>query len=126
MGEIEAEMIGRDQRAPLLYVLAQDFFERCVHQVGGRVVEDDSLPARAVDRCMDRFTANQMSFGEYSCVSMKNTSQFDGVLDHEIKALTSDVACIAHLSAGFCIKRGLATQQHCDLQKKTAFSRNVP
>ena len=47
--EVEAQVVGRDQRALLAHVVAQHRAQRGVQQVGRGVVAPDGLPALAVD-----------------------------------------------------------------------------
>ena len=48
--EVEAQPVGRDQRAGLLDVVAEHLAQRVVQQVGGGVVAADGVAAVDVDR----------------------------------------------------------------------------
>ena len=49
LDEVEAQAIGRDERAGLLDVRPEHLPQRRVQQVGGRVVAADRVAARDVD-----------------------------------------------------------------------------
>ena len=62
--EVEAQPIGRDQRALLRDVRAQHLAQRPVQEVGGRVVAADGVAALDVDREVDAIADLELALAD--------------------------------------------------------------
>ena len=61
MGDVEAQPVGRDQRALLRDMIAQRHAQRLVQQVGRRMVGADGEAARVIDAQLQRHAADQFA-----------------------------------------------------------------
>ncbi len=80
VGEVEPQVIGGDQRATLLHVLAQHLLERGVKQVGCRMVEDNGLPPLRVNARFYLIADGHPAVLDSSQVGVENSAQPGGVL----------------------------------------------
>ena len=112
LAEVEAQPVGRDQRALLRHVLAQMPPQRGMQQVGRGVGAADAVAAGDVDRQLDR-----VAHGERAAVQRADMDEQVaqpllrvGHRDHGVA--DADGAGVADLAAGFAVERGLVGDHH--------------
>ena len=108
MGEIEAQPLGRDQRALLRHVRPKHLAQRLVQQMGGRVVGARRGAARMIDLEVDRLADLQRAAStaptwrnrpcSFFCVSSTAKRAPDGARDQP---------AVADLAAGLAVERRL-------------------
>ena len=76
LAEVEAQPVGRDQRALLRHVLAQMPAQRGVQQVGGRVGAADAVAAGGVDLELDRVADRERPALERPTWTNRSPSRF--------------------------------------------------
>ena len=107
MCEVEAQPIGRDQRAFLRDVIAEHLHERVIEQVCRRLVRADLLAARVVDLELDRVADCERAGLDLADQDERVTARLLGVVDPDLRAPRQDDACVADLAAGLGVERRL-------------------
>ena len=106
--EIEAQVVGRDERAGLLHVRAENIAQRGVHQVRRGVVAHVARAARGVGDGGDAVAHVQVFFGH----DAMRDQPADRIIraahfgDFERFRVVVEAAGVGHLAAGFGIDRG--------------------
>ena len=106
--EIEAQMIGRDERAGLLHVRAENIAQRGVHQVRGRVVAHVARAALGIGDGGDAVADAQVFLGDDAVRDESGDRIIRAVHfgDFERFGIVVEAAGVRDLSAGFGIDRG--------------------
>ena len=110
MGKIEAQSIGRNQRALLLHMFAQDLPQRPVQQMGGGVIERDCGAAFAIDARLELVAHTDLAGLEHADVR-KRGAELARVPDDEARRRAGECARVAHLAAAFGVERRMV-QHH--------------
>ena len=105
--DIEACVIRRHQRASLLNVVTQDFPQGTMHQVSGRMVNDDGLASVFIYLGRNFLALLEQSFSQPPNMPVKCATELDGVFNLELCFAGMDYTGIAHLTTGFRVKRCL-------------------
>ena len=104
--EIEAQLVGVDERAFLLHVFAEHPPERGMHEMRGRMIEHDRAPPRRIDLRLDGIADGELAALQGADVQ-EHVALLLRVLDakHGFVA-AGQLAGIADLSARLRVKRG--------------------
>ena len=107
--EVEAEAVGRDERAGLADVLAEDLTQGGVEDVSGGVVAHRVAAAGLVDAGLDGVADAQAAGLEAADVG-DDAALADGprVLDDEVAAGPDDLAPVADLAAALGVEGRLS------------------
>src|SRR5690606_16856460 len=111
VAEVEAQTLAVDQRALLLYVLAQHLAQGGVQQVGGRMVQRGGLAHRGVDLGLDAGADAQAAPGDHAVVQ-EGTAGLGGVAHVEAHAGALEVAAVTDLATRLGVERGLVQHHH--------------
>ena len=107
MREVEAQPVGRDQRALLRDVIAQHLAQRLVQQMGGGVVGADMRAARVIDIEFQRRSGAERAFLDGDAMGEHVARHLLRVGDAHPHAVRMHDAGVADLSAGLAIERRL-------------------
>ena len=109
LAEVEAQAVGRHQRALLGDVGAEPPAQRLVQQVGGRVVGAQRGAALAVDPHLHGVADGELALWSPGRRWTKQVAEFLlGVVDGDLEPPGAEHdAAIAHLAAGLAIERSL-------------------
>src|SRR5215467_8386722 len=105
VGEVEAEMVGGNQRARLGHVGAQHLAERGVEEVRPRVVETEALTPARIHGDRHLLVLAQVPLGHVDTVDDHLAAAVVGVLDGPLPVAADDGAGVAHLPARLRIGR---------------------
>ena len=111
LGVVEAEVIGRHERAGLADVVAEHLAQGRVEQVRRRVVARRVLPPRAVDLCFDLLTDLDIARGDATHMRNHVTKRL-GVSHLHLRDGGAKKAHIADLAAPFGVERRLIKHDH--------------
>src|SRR5690606_34075003 len=114
MREVEAQPVGRDQRALLGDVGAQHRAQHGMQQMSGRMVQHGGLPGSGVDPRRHRLALSQPALAQSPEVAV-GIAVFDGVLDLELDAVGQQQPPVADLAAGLGIERRAFQHHHAAL-----------
>ena len=89
LAEIEAQAVGRHQRALLGDVIAEAAAQRLVQQMGGGVVGAQRRAARAVDAHLQRIADGDAALGHRAQMDMEIAELLLGVVDDDLRALAA-------------------------------------
>ena len=103
--EVEAQVIGRDQRARLRDVRAEDAPQRRVQQMRARVMLPQSLPPRRVDRDGDLLVLAEATGGDLHAVHNELAAAVERVDDIAAARAADERAAVADLSARLGVPR---------------------
>src|SRR5581483_7243666 len=98
MREVEARLVGVDERAALLDVAAEHVAQRLVHEVRDRVVAHRAPAKRAVDASLDAVADLQATDLERAVVAEDLRLDLLGVVHRERAARGDELAAVAHLA----------------------------
>src|SRR5580704_1956385 len=118
--EVEAQPIGRDQRAFLRDVVAEHVLERVVEQVRGRVVRADPLAARVVDVELDLVADAQRPGLDLADQHVHVAGRLLGLVDADFRTGAEHDAGVADLAAGLAVERRLV-ERECDGRARGGF-----
>lgn len=104
--EVEAGLVGVDQRAALLHVGAQHFAQGLVHQVRGRVVAHRAGATHRIHARQQGIADLQRAGLERAVMAEHAGLDLEGVGHREPHAASLQQAGVAHLAAGLGIERG--------------------
>src|SRR5947209_17860297 len=107
MGEIESEAVGRDKRALLRDVVAENSAERLMQKMRRRMVGANGAPARLIDLEFERLLERDLAFFDGSGMNENVADLFLCVGHAEAYAWGRKYSGVADLTAGFAIKRCL-------------------
>ena len=99
VGKVEAQAVGRHQRALLRHVGAKQASQRPVQQVGRAVVEHGTGPALGVDGGEQAVADLQAAAAHAPEVAVELAGELAGVVDVEARALGEQLTGIANLAA---------------------------
>ena len=110
--EVEAQPVGRDQRALLRDVRAQHLAQRLVQQVGGGVVGARGRAARVIDDQLDGVARLERALLDRADMHEQVAQLLLRVGDAEQRALRPlDDALVADLAAGLAVERRLVEHE---------------
>ena len=113
LGVVEAQVVGRDERAGLADVFAEHVAEGGVEQVGGGVVAGRVGASGAVDLGLDLVADGELSGGDFADVG-DHVAEGAGLGDFELRAVGGDGAGVADLAAAFGVE-GRGVEDDADL-----------
>src|SRR5450759_4551868 len=111
MREVEAQPVGRHQRAFLRHVIAEHLAQRLVQQMGGGMVLPYGGAPRVIDFHEQRIAHFHRSLVHLDHMYEKVAGLFLGVGDGEMQALASHLALVANLAATLAVERRLVHHQ---------------
>ncbi len=111
--EVEAQPVGRDQRALLLYVRAEHLAQRRVQQVRRAVIERGRLASLPVHLGLERVAEADRSLHQLADMRVRRAALLR-VAHDEAHVTAAQLARIAHLAAGLGVERG-AIEHHLAL-----------
>ena len=111
LGVVEAEVIGRDERAGLSDVVAEDLAQGRVEQVRGRVVARRVLPSRAVDDRL-HLLANFDVPSRYATNVRDHIAEGTSIGHLDLGDGSAQNAGVSHLPAAFGVERRLIEHDH--------------
>ena len=103
--EIEAQPVGCNQRTFLGHVIAEQRTQCGVHQVGGRVIQNDVIASPGIDRSGKLVAFADTAFDDRADMH-DGISRFPAILDPKLDAFCAQHAGIANLATAFTIERG--------------------
>ena len=122
MTEIEAQPIGRDERALLRHMLAKAVPQRLMQQVGDRVIGAQPGAAVAIDAQFDRLAKLQRAVPHRAEVKMQLAGLLLRVAHRKLATgRRKNRAGIAELATGFAVERRLVDDD-ADLVPDSGFS----
>src|SRR5690348_7464239 len=104
MREIEAQPVGRHERALLLHVSTENLTQSRMQQVRRAVIQRDRAPALAINRCIQSISNPDCSLRELADVRMRGATLLR-VRNDEAHTNTGKHARVAHLSARLGVER---------------------
>ena len=107
MGEIESEAVGRDKRALLRDVIAENLAERLMQKMRRRMVGANGATARVIDLEFERLVERDLAFFDGSGMNENLAELFLCVGHAEAYAWSRKYPGVAYLTAGFAVKRRL-------------------
>ena len=107
MGEVEAQPVGRNQRALLRHVIAQHLAQRLVQKVRGRMISPDAATAGMIDFQRERGADFERALLDGSRMDEHVARLLLGVGDGKVHAVAAHDAGVADLTAGLGVKRRL-------------------
>ena len=105
VAEVEAEPVGRDERARLLHVRPQHLSQRPVQQVGGGVVAPDGFASAGVDAGHRLLAGSDLTFHDTDAVTYQARHGVGGVDDLGRAGVAGDRARVADLAARLGVER---------------------
>ena len=106
--EVEAQPIGRHQRAFLLHVSAEHLAQRRMQQMRGGMIQYRGGAPRTIHLCRELIAQRGCGPRPALPTCAKALPRFDGVIDHEANAGAGQFPGIADLAAGLGVEgRGL-------------------
>ena len=111
MGEVEAQIVRRHQRAFLLHMVAQHVTQGGVHQVGGRVITHDGATAIHI-HVGGHFLAHFQAAAFHLAQVHMGRLAFFGIGHRKTVVALHQETTVAHLTTGFCIKRRAGQHYH--------------
>ncbi|MNJ33077.1 hypothetical protein D3C77_277560 [compost metagenome] len=111
MTEVEAQALAIDQRALLLYVIAQHLAQRRVQQVGGGVVQRGGVLNIGIDPGLHLSTDGQGAAGHHTVVQ-EGAAGLGGVAHIEAHVARLQVAGVTNLAAGLGVERRTVEDDH--------------
>ena len=115
MREVEAQPVGRDQRALLRDVIAEHLAQRLVQQMRRRMVAADGAAARVIDLERKRGAGLQRALLHRADVHEQVAGLLLRVGDAEAHAVGGHHAGVADLAAGLAIERRLVDDHRAAL-----------
>ena len=108
MAEIEAQPVGRDERALLRHMLAKAVAQRLMQEVRDRVIGAQASPALAIDAQLDRLADLQRAVPHRAEMKMQVAGLLLGIAHRKFAARRrKNHAGIADLPARLAIERRL-------------------
>ena len=115
MAEVEAQAVGRHERALLGHVIAEHLAQRLVQQMGRRVVGADGRAALVIDDQLQRLVELQRAVLHRDVMDEEIAELLLGAGDAHPRALALHHAGIADLAAGFAVERRLVEDHEAGL-----------
>src|SRR5690606_14973135 len=104
-GEVKAEAVGRDERAGLADILAEDDAKGLVQQVGRGVVTADLLATLGIDACVDGLADADEALLDGAAMDVEVRRGLAGVVHVDVAGLGVEITGVADLAAGLAIER---------------------
>ena len=114
MGKVETQLVRGNQGTLLLHMGAQQLTQRCMQEMGRRVIEDDCRATRRIHVSAYPITHLQGATGKAADMAVELARIFKGVRNVESRTCCSQHADVTDLSTGFGIERR-AIQYHYSL-----------
>ena len=112
--EVEAETVGRYERACLVDVVAEHLLECGVEQVGGGVVATDELAPAVVDPGLDLHADGDGSLLDGAVMGDEPALVVLGAVHADVRGGTDETARVAHLTSHLAVE-GRAVEHDRDL-----------
>ena len=115
MGEVEAQPLGRDERALLRDMVAEHEPQRLVQDVGCGMVGARRGPRGVIDGELDRHADARGAFDDRDVVNDEVAEFFARVAHDGAEARPGDLADVADLAAQFAVERRLVEDERAGL-----------
>ncbi|OPZ06361.1 MAG: hypothetical protein BWZ09_00430 [Alphaproteobacteria bacterium ADurb.BinA305] len=125
VGEVEAGLVGIDQRALLLHVGAKHFPQRLVHQVGDRVVARGGGARGDVHPRDHALPDRQLAGAHHAVMAEHRGLDLLRVFHAEDAGGGAQLAAVADLAAGLGIERGVVEHDHTHLALEQLIDRSA-
>ncbi len=125
VGEVEAGLVGIDQRALLLHVGAEHLAQRLVHQVGDRVVARGGGARGDVHPGGDALPHRELAGAHHAVVAEHRGLDLLRVLHAEDAGGAAQLAAVADLAAGLGVERGVVEHHHAHLALEQLIDRGA-
>ena len=119
MGDVEAQPVGRDERALLRDMIAEHEAQRLVQDMGRGMIGADRGARGVIDRELDRQPDARRALDDRDLMDDEIAELLLRVGDRGAKAGRGDLADVADLAAGLAVERRL-------VEDERALSRRPP
>ena len=111
MGEVEAQPVGRDERALLRHMIAEHLAQRLVQKMRRRMIGAHLPAPLVIDVELEREAGRELAFLDDALMNDEIAELLACVLDAEAHAAGAHHADVADLSAQFAIEGRLIEDQ---------------
>ena len=118
--DIEAQPLGRDQRALLRHMIAEHEAQRLMQDMGRRMVGAGRRAGGVIDREFDRHAGAGRALDDRDIMDDEVAELFAGVAALRAEVVGGDFADVADLAAGLAVERRLVEDQRSALARRRA------
>ena len=120
VGDVEAQPLGRDQRALLRHMIAEHDAQGLVQNMGRRMIGARRRARVVIDFQLDRQAEARRALDDRDVMDDEVAELFARVRDFGAEAGRGDLADVADLAAGLAVERRLVEDQRSASRRRSA------